>query len=337
MKAVVCLEPGLMEARTVEKPVPGKGEVLIRVKRVGVCGTDIHAFSGSQPYFQYPRVLGHELAGVIEAVGEDADFPLGVEAYVIPYLECGNCVACRQGKTNCCTRMQVMGVHLDGGMCEYLVVPADHVIKAPGLELDQLALVECLAIGAHAVRRADVQPGSTVLVVGAGPIGMGIMQFAKARGARVLVIDTNAERLGFCKDSLGVDAVIEAGDGARAQLESLTDGDYPHTVFDATGNPKAMMAGFDWIAHGGSYVLVSVVKADITFSDPEFHKRELSLLGSRNATREDFERVVSCLLDGSVQASAMITHRGHLSQLAELFPLWVQPSSGVIKAVVEVG
>lgn len=338
MKTVICLQPGEMALRSAPKPVPGAAEVLVRVKRVGVCGTDIHAFSGRQPYFQYPRVLGHELAGVVDAVGSEVStVEPGATVYVMPYLECGECVACRQGKTNCCTHIRVIGVHQDGGMCEYLPVPQDHVISADGLNLDQLALVECLAIGAHAVRRADVQPGSTVLVVGAGPIGMGILQFAKVRGARVLMVDNNEERLRFCQQSLGADAVIQAGSDVKAELEALTAGDYPNTVFDATGNSEAMVAGFGWVAHGGTYVLVSVVSADITFSDPEFHKRELSLLGSRNATREDFEQVVSCLRDGSAVALAMVTHRCALTDLPEIFPQWTRPGSGVIKAIVEVG
>ncbi len=335
MKTVVCMQPGQMVMSTAPKPTPQPGEVLIKIKRIGICGTDIHAFAGNQPYFQYPRVLGHELAGIIESVGQGVSLTPGKAAYIIPYMECGTCIACRHGKTNCCTNMQVIGVHLDGGMCEYLAVPEDHVVVAENLTLDQLALVECLAIGAHAVRRANVQAGATVLAVGAGPIGMGIMQFAKVQGARVIALDMNQERLQFCQDSLGVDEVIHAGDDVKARLEHLTNGDYPQIVIDATGNPKAMMAGFEWVAHGGSYVFVSIVKADISFSDPEFHKRELTLLGSRNATPEDFRHVVNCLQKGSVAASPMITHRGDFNQLTELLPVWSAPNSGVIKAVVE--
>lgn len=335
MKTVVCMQPGQIVVRNAPKPEPGPGEVLVKIKRIGICGTDIHAFAGNQPYFQYPRVLGHELAGIIESVGQGVSLVPGKAAYIIPYMECGNCIACRHGKTNCCTNMQVIGVHLDGGMCEYIAVPEDHVVVAESLTLDQLALVECLAIGAHAVRRANVQAGATVLVVGAGPIGMGIMQFAKVQGARVIALDVNQERLQFCRDSLGVDEIIVAGADIKAQLERLTNGDYPQIVIDATGNPKAMMDGFEWVAHGGSYVFVSIVKADITFSDPEFHKRELTLLGSRNATPEDFRHVVNCLQNGSVTASPMITHRGNFDQLTDLLPVWSAPSSGVIKAVVE--
>ncbi|TGG93410.1 zinc-binding alcohol dehydrogenase family protein [Natronospirillum operosum] len=337
MKRVVCKRPGEMALETAEKPSPGKSEVLVGIKRIGLCGTDIHAYSGNQPYFKYPRVLGHELAGVVESVGEGVTaVEPGTTVYVMPYIECGECIACRKGRTNCCTNMSVLGVHKDGGMCEYLSVPQSHVIKAEGLDLDQLALVECMAIGAHAVRRADVQPGTTVAVVGAGPIGMGIVQFAKARGARVIVVDMNQDRLKFCQKTLGAAATIPGDSDVAAELDKLTNGDFPEVVFEATGNPKAMMAGFKWTAHAGKYVLVSVVNADITFNDPEFHKRELSLLGSRNATTEDFEHVVRCLQDGVILSTEMVTHRCNLDELPQTMPGWIQPTSGIIKAIVEV-
>jgi len=336
MKSVVCSEPGSLVIQDVAGPVDKPGQVIVKIKRIGICGTDIHAFGGNQPFFQYPRVLGHELSGEIESVGEGVELSPGQDVYIVPYMSCGHCIACTRGKTNCCTDIQVLGVHVDGGMCEYLQVPEQYVISTKGMDLDQLAVVECLAIGAHAVRRAKLTAESTVLVVGAGPIGMGIMQFAKEAGAKVFVMDMNEERLAFCEDELAADQVIQAGPAAYEKIASLTDGDFIDTVFDATGNPKAMEAGFRLVAHGGSYVLVSVVKADIRFADPEFHKREMTLMGSRNATREDFEHVVNCLENGSVKVSAMITHKGKLLDLPELLPTWCDPQNGVIKAVVEV-
>ncbi|WP_330221438.1 zinc-binding alcohol dehydrogenase family protein [Marinomonas phaeophyticola] len=336
MKSVVCTQPGVMEVRNIKRPQDQAGKVVIKIKRIGICGTDIHAFGGNQPFFQYPRVLGHELSGVIDSVGEGVALEVGQEVYVVPYMSCGHCIACRNDKANCCTDIQVLGVHIDGGMCEYLQVPEEYVVKTDGISLDQLAVVECLAIGAHAVRRSEIQANTDVLVVGAGPIGMGIAQFAKERGARVIMMDMNQDRLDFCKTVLKVDDVLLAGESAGSDLSHLTKGEFPLTVFDATGNPKAMQAGFSWVAHGGRYVLVSVVKSDITFSDPEFHKREMTLMGSRNATHEDFAHVVSCLRKGSVIANSMITHRGALLDLPTLLPEWCKSESGVIKALIEV-
>ena len=336
MKSVVCSKPGSLLIQDIARPVDKPGHVIVKIKRIGICGTDIHAFGGNQPFFNYPRVLGHELSGEIESVGEGVELSAGQNVYIIPYMYCGECVACLRGKTNCCSDIQVLGVHVDGGMCEYLQVPEQYVIVANDIDLDQLAVVECLAIGAHAVRRAKLEKDSTVLVVGAGPIGMGIMQFAKVAGAKVFVMDTNAERLAFCKSALAVDEVIEVNAHSREQLSALTNGDFIDTVFDATGNPKAMEAGFELVAHGGTYVLVSVVKGSISFVDPEFHKREMTLMGSRNATREDFEHVVNCMHLGVVKAQSMITHRANLIELPDLLGQWSLPQTGVIKAVVEV-
>ncbi|SDK10411.1 2-desacetyl-2-hydroxyethyl bacteriochlorophyllide A dehydrogenase [Billgrantia gudaonensis] len=309
---------------------------MIRIRRVGICGTDIHAYGGNQPYFDYPRVLGHELSGDIVAVGDGIDPELiGQRAYVIPYLHCGECRACRHGKTNCCQNMQVIGVHRDGGMADYLSVPAEHLVTSRKLDSEQLALVECLAIGAHAVRRSATSTDELAVIVGAGPIGMGILQIARARGARTLVVDTNRDRLAFCRDMLGADGILHAlEDDLEARIAHHNDGALADVVFDATGNPAAMNRGFTLAGHGARYVLVSVVKADITFNDPDFHKKELTLLGSRNATREDFETVTRLIESGELQPTAMITHRGPLEKLPTLMPQWCNPATGVIKAMV---
>nr|WP_302139719.1 zinc-binding alcohol dehydrogenase family protein [Halomonas alkalicola] len=336
MHVLVCTQPHQLELREAPMPTCGPDEALVRIRRVGVCGTDIHAYGGNQPYFDYPRVLGHELSGEVVAVGEaDHQALVGQNAYVIPYLHCGECRACRSGKTNCCQHMQVIGVHRDGGMADYLVVPVEHLVTSATLDPERLALIECLAIGAHAVRRSDIGAGELAVVVGAGPIGMGILQVARSLGARTLVVDTNPKRLAFCRDALGADAVAHAvNDDVVARIEALNEGALAEVVFDATGNPRAMNRGFDFAGHGGRYVLVSVVKADIVFHDPDFHKKELSLLGSRNATREDFETVARLMETGELQAEAMITHRGALGEMPELMPRWCDPASGVIKGMI---
>jgi threonine dehydrogenase-like Zn-dependent dehydrogenase len=254
--------------------------------------------------------------------------------YVMPYLSCGTCIACRAGKTNCCTRIQVLGVHTDGAFTEYLTVPQQFVHKAEGVSLDQAAMVEFLSIGAHAVRRSGVQAGQRVLVVGAGPIGMAAMIFAQLRGATVTALDGRKDRLDFCTQSLGVKAGVALGDTDEAQLAALTDNEFYDVVFDATGNPQAMERGFKFVAHGGSYVLISVVGANITFSDPEFHKREMTLMGSRNATAEDFETVLQAMRAGKIP-TALNTHKLNLANVPTDFPGLLDPAAGVIKAIVE--
>jgi 2-desacetyl-2-hydroxyethyl bacteriochlorophyllide A dehydrogenase len=335
MLTVICETPGTLRAEDRPMPLRGDDEVLLRVKRVGVCGTDLHIFTGNQPYLNYPRVMGHELSGVIEEAPANSRLAPGDPVYVMPYLSCGKCVACRQGKTNCCVSIQVLGVHRDGAFTEYLTIPQAFVHKAEGVSLDQAAMVEFLAIGAHAVRRGNVQRGQRVLVVGAGPIGMAAMIFSKLRGAQVTALDTRKDRLDFCTAQLDMAASVEIGPDDEKQLAALTDNEYFDVVFDATGNPKAMERGFKFVAHGGTYVLISVVGATISFSDPEFHKRETTLVGSRNATTEDFETVLTAMRAGHIPDAALNTHRLALSDVPADFKNLLDPARGVVKAIVE--
>lgn len=316
-------------------PTRTEGEVLLRVRRVGICGTDMHIVRGTQPYLSYPRVMGHELAAeVVEAPGGSA-LKIGDPVFVMPYLACQKCSACRNGKTNCCRNLQVLGVHRDGGLAEYLSVPREFVLKADGLTLDEIAMVEFLSIGAHAVERGNPQPKQRVLVVGTGPIGIAVTLFAKMRDAEVFVLDTRADRLEFCRVELGVEHVVLADEHAAQRLSELTQGEMFDVVFDATGNRQAMQAGFAYVGHGGNYVLVSIVNGDITFSDPEFHRRETTLLGSRNATIADVERVMDAIRSDRIPTAKLNTHRAAFADIPRMFSEWMDPAAGVIKAIVE--
>lgn len=336
MLTVICETPGTLRALERDRPSRGEGEVLVRVKRVGVCGTDLHIFTGNQPFLQYPRVMGHELSGVVEEAAPGGRLAVGDVVYVMPYLSCGQCVACRQGKTNCCVNIQVLGVHRDGAFTEYLSLPEAFVHKAEGVTLDQAAMIEFLAIGAHAVRRGRVQAGQRVLVVGAGPIGMAAMIFARLQGAEVTALDGRQDRLDFCRRELGVARTVALGEGEEAQLAEASQNEFFDLVFDATGNARAIERGFAFVAHGGQYVLISVVRDTISFSDPEFHKRETTLLGSRNATTEDFETVLSAMRAGQVPTAALNTHRMALADVPAHFATLLDPKQGVVKAIVEI-
>lgn len=309
----------------------------MRVHRVGVCGTDIHAFGGRQPFFTYPRVLGHELGVEVLEVGVGvANVGPGDRCSVEPYVNCQRCVACRRGKPNCCAELRVLGVHSDGGMCERLVVPARKLHPSSRLTFDQLALVETLGIGCHAVERARPERGEFVLVVGAGPIGLSVVQFAVEAGARVIVLDVNADRLGFCSRQLGVAHAVNAAleDPLEALLR-LTGGDLPTAVLDATGSPKSMAAAFDFPAPGGRMVFVGLFQGDVAFSDPNFHRRELTLMGSRNALPSDFTRIIGLIEAGRIDTTPWITHRAPLAGVPDAFPTWVRPETGVVKAMIE--
>lgn len=335
MDAIVCVAPGQLALERRPIPTRGADEVLIRVRNVGVCGTDMHIFRGTQPYLSYPRIMGHELSGEVVEAPPRSQLEAGDPVYVMPYLSCGACSACRKGRPNCCTQLEVLGVHRDGGMAEFLTVPAAFVFKADGVSLSEAAMIEFLAIGAHAVTRVEMPPGCRVLVVGAGPIGIAAALFAKLRGADVTALDGRNDRLDFCRDVLGLSRSVRLDQQTAEQLKDLTQGDWFDVVFDATGNSQAMEAGFSYVGHGGSYVLVSIVNANIAFSDPEFHRREMTLLGSRNATSADFEQVLRAMREGKVPTQALNTHRVTLSRLPEILPSWMIPSAGIIKGIVE--
>jgi 2-desacetyl-2-hydroxyethyl bacteriochlorophyllide A dehydrogenase len=336
MKSILCEQPDQFSFQEVPEPTFRKGEALIRIRRIGICGTDMHAYKGNQPFFSYPRVLGHELAGIIEEVEENVTgFIKGDQVSIIPYMHCGECIACRNDKTNCCTDMKVMGVHIDGGMREIISVPLSHLIKTEGLTLDQSAVLEPLSIGAHAVRRSELRQGEYALVIGAGPIGLGVMAFAKHFGAKVIAMDINDERLSFCKSWANVDHTVNALNQPKEQLVEITNGEFPTVVFDATGNVRSMSDAFGYVGHGGKLVYVGLVKAEISFNDPEFHKREMTLMGSRNATREDFDNVIEAVKNGSIDTDRYITHRTEFAQMLNHFDSWLNPESKVIKAMVE--
>lgn len=336
MKTLVCTKPGEFEFAGGEMPQLKQGQAIIKIKRIGICGTDLHAFEGTQPYFEYPRILGHELSGELIAAEGASDFEIGEAVTFIPYFSCGNCVACRNQKQNACVNLKVCGVHQHGGMVEYLSVPSCSLVHGEGLSYDALALVEPLAVGAHGVRRAAVKKGEFVLVIGAGPIGLGTMEFARIAGGKVIALDINNDRLKFCKERLKVEHTINATSSeVTAQLMKITNGDMPTVVIDATGNLKAINNAFQYMAHSARFVLIGLQKGEICFSHPEFHKREATLMSSRNATREDFEHVISSMKKGLVNPTTYITHRVLFEQVKDEFETWLNPENGVIKAMVE--
>jgi len=338
MKTIVLEKPGELRLTDSNEPadIP-EGWAKVRVRRVGICGTDWHAYRGKQPFFSYPRVIGHELGVVVEQVNDSkSSLKPGDQCAVEPYLNCGKCVACRRGKGNCCVNMKVIGVHVDGGMREHIVMPTNKLHPSKKLSLDQLALVETLGIGCHAVDRAKIERDEWVLVVGAGPIGLSVIPFAIEAGGRVIVMDVSSTRLDFCRSAMGVQHTI---DGTKVDpltaLRELTDDELPTVVLDATGNPKSMMNDFDLIGHGGRLVYVGLFQGEVTFNDPNFHRREMTLLGSRNALPGDFDRIVRLVEDGRINTTPWITHRVAADQLVETLPSWLSPEAGVLKAVVE--
>jgi 2-desacetyl-2-hydroxyethyl bacteriochlorophyllide A dehydrogenase len=336
MDAIVLEEPERLQLTTRAEPAPPPpGHALVLVHRVGICGTDWHAYRGKQPFFTYPRVLGHELGVEVLEVNEPApSIKVGDRCAVEPYLNCGNCIACRLGKGNACANLQVLGVHRDGGMQQLLVVPTNKLHPSSKLSLEELALVETLGIGCHAVARGQLKAGEEVLVIGAGPIGLSVLPFVQAGGGKLIVADVSESRLNFCRQWAKVDRVIDARQEMLAALQQMTNGDLPTLVFDATGNPQSMANAFNLVAPGGRLVFVGLFQGDLAFNDPNFHRRELTILATRNALPQDFCHIIDLIEHQRIETGPWITHRVGHRGLTDVFPKWLAPDANVLKAMV---
>jgi alcohol dehydrogenase len=340
MKAIQLEKPEKFQQITIDEPAaPGAGEALVRVHRVGICGTDYSGFLGKMPFFSYPRIPGHELGVEVLAVGAGVNnVQAGDRCAVEPYINCQKCYSCRRGHTNCCENHQTLGVHCDGGLRPKFLVPARKLHISRKLSFEQLALVETLGIGCHAVNRGQVKSGENVLVIGAGPIGLSAIEFVKTSGARTIVFDTNEKRLDFCRQSMGVaDTVLVHGDGAELDtLKTLTDGQLADVVIDATGSNKSMANALNYVAFAGRLVFVGITTQEISFGHPLMHRRELTLLASRNALSADFTRIIQLIEEGRIDTRPWITHHADFDEMIGAFPSWLKPESGVIKAIVEI-
>lgn len=336
METIILNTPGEFTLKDTPQPgLPARDEVLLKIHHVGICGTDLHAYEGTQAFFDYPRILGHELGVEILEVGDAVtNVKPGDTCTVAPYISCGSCIACRRGKTNCCTTLKTLGVHTDGGMREQIILPADIMLPSTTLNLEQLALVETIAIGAHAVNRAQIEPGEFVLVIGAGPIGLGIMEFARISGARIILMELSQSRIAFGQKHYPIEGVIDAPEGALERLEDLCEGDLPTAVFDATGSKRSMMGAFSYVANGGRLVLVGITTEQISFVGSESHRREMTLLNSRNARKSDLLSVMEHMSNGNIDTAPWITHRASPSQLIDEFQGWLDPENGVVKALL---
>ncbi len=337
MKSIILNKPG--EFIFQEKDLPTLDNDLhavVKVHKIGVCGTDLHAYSGKQPFFSYPRILGHELAVEVIEVGKlVTNVKKGDFCCVEPYRNPTIGQAVLRGKTNCGENLTVLGVHEDGGMQEYFTYLGTHLHPFTKLSLDQLALIEPLAIGRHAVNRADIKADDIVLVVGAGPIGLCVTEFAKLSGARVIVMDVNSDRLNFCKEKLGINDILLANDTPLEQLQEYLDGYLPTVVLDATGNKQSMHNAFQFAAAGGTIVFVGLFIGDVTFHDPYFHKKELTLKATRAALSKDFAEIGKLIEDGIIKPDWMITHRLKFDEVINQFESLTDPKNQVVKAIID--
>jgi 2-desacetyl-2-hydroxyethyl bacteriochlorophyllide A dehydrogenase len=332
-----------MEFRFIDTQEPGPpqaGEAVVRVHAVGICGTDYGGYLGKMPFFSYPRIPGHELGVEVVAVGPGVtNVQPGDRCCVEPYINCQQCYSCRRGLTNCCEHHQTLGVHCDGGLRPLFTVPARKLHRSPKLSHAQNAVVETLAIGCHAIDRADPKPEENVLIIGAGPIGLSALEFAKLSGARVIVMDMVASRLAFVREKMGVaDTLLATGDASDEQaIAALTDGRMCDVVVDATGSAVSMARSLALCSFGGRLVYVGITQSDLVFPHaPIMHRRELTILASRNALSSDFARIIALIEAGKIDTGPWITHRVPFADTIRTFSQLLEPTSGVIKAVIEI-
>lgn len=321
MKQIVLEKPGSFAERDAQRPVASSGQALVRIARVGVCGSDIHAFAGRHPIYTYPRIIGHELSCVlVEVPPNDRDLKPGDRCAIEPYLSCGHCRPCQKGRGNCCEQIAVLGVHVDGGLQEYLTVPLALLHKSSLLSLDQLALVETLGIGAHAVRRSGIKAGDAALVIGAGPIGIATAQFVSAAGAKAQMVEKNAERRVY---------VEQMGFAASPTAELLS----ADVVFDATGSATSMAVSLSHVSAGGVLVWVGLTREPVSLDDGLFHRKEATLLASRNSVGL-FPEIIRSMELGTVDTAQWITHRLHFNEVISQFAA-LPARQGLVKAMID--
>jgi 2-desacetyl-2-hydroxyethyl bacteriochlorophyllide A dehydrogenase len=337
MKQVTLIKPYEFEERDVEIPILKKGELLVQIKNIGICGTDIHAFHGNQPYFTYPRVLGHELSGIIVDAKIENKSLLGKPVSVLPYLSCGKCNSCLKGKTNCCANLHVMGVHVDGGFGEYVSVPVDNImVGREETDLEHLSMVEPLSISYHGIMRADILENDWVIIFGAGPIGIGALMFAKSKTNNIILIDINKNRITYCKSILGIEHSFNGNDETLfEEIKELTNGHFADIVIDATGNKKSIQQQLRFLGHGGKWILIGLQREDLHINHPEFHKREATLMSSRNATKHDFKQVMDKIDNKEIDPALLITHTLDFEEVVNSFSSFIVDQT-LIKGIIKV-
>jgi len=328
------------ELELVERPMPdpGAGEVLIRLRAAGICGSDIHGFAGRHPLMTLPRVMGHELAGEVVAVGEKVTrVSPGDHVAVDPMLRCGRCRPCRLGRYNCCERLRVLGVHADGGFAEFIALPEAQVhALPPDLPWEVGALVEPLAVGAHGVARAGVADGDRVVILGAGTIGLAALLAAKAHQVRAAVLDILDWKLERAR-ALGADLALNPADGdAVSRVMDFTDGQGAEVVIEAAGSPLTVASTVDYVASAGRIAIIGITDQEIPLRQSEFTRKEVDVYFSRNSL-EQFPRVIGRITRGEIDPRPMITHRFPFPKVGEALRMASDRREWVGKVILEFG
>ncbi len=335
MLKAVLEKPFKLKLLELDVPVAKKKEVLIKVLVAGICGSDLHAYRGTQPFLSYPRVLGHEIAGEIAEVGEGIkELRRGDLVTVNPVFSCGKCYACRVGRGNCCRDVKVMGVHIDGGFSEYITVPAHIVYKAPeDISPEILVLTEPLSIGAQANNRADVSGEDTVAILGAGTIGLTSLLIAKSKDCKVIIADLISNRLKLARE-LGADRVVNVREEDLMKvITDFTNGDGASVVIEATGVPQAVENSVKIVSPAGRVVILGLTNDSVRISPIDLIRKELDFKGSR-LNNKLFPYVLDLLPSIENKARKLITHRFNIKDINAAFELLDRHSEEAIKVLL---
>lgn len=336
MDTLTIVKPGKVEICTREKPEVCDGELLVKLKYVGFCGSDLNTFLGKNPMVQYPRVPGHEISGIIEKAGKGSpgDLSAGVPVTVVPYTSCGQCPSCRRGRSNACQFNQTLGIQRDGAMMEYISVPWQKILKAPKLGELELVMVEPLTVGFHAIERGRVTDSDVVMILGCGMIGAGAIIRAVLRGATVIAVDIDDHKLNLASE-LGAHYTINSlSSDLHEELERITEGAGPDAVVESAGNPITYRAAVEEVAFTGRVICIGYAGSEVSFATKLFVQKEMDILGSRNATPADFRAVISYLEKGIFPLEKMITDKVCLNDAADAMHAWADEPGKVMKLIL---
>ena len=337
MKAVVIEEPGKVIVQQVDMPEPAPDELIVSLKYVGFCGSDLNTYLGRNPLVEYPRIPGHEISGIIENCGKNvpAGFSAGEAVTVVPYTSCGHCSSCRGGRSNACRSNQTLGVQRDGAMQQYMAVPWQKILKAPELNALELAMVEPLTVGFHAIERGRVNQSDQVMVLGCGMIGTGAILNAVLKGAKVIAVDIDDHKLSMARDLGAWHTLNFRQADFHSALREMTGGDGPDVVVEAAGNPDAYRAALNELAFTGRLVCIGYVAGEIPLPTRLIVQKEIDIMGSRNASPDDFRSVISYLAKKTFPLEKIITRKVRPEDAAAALKDWARDPGKVMKILLD--
>lgn len=337
MKSIVIREPGEVEIRESEIPELKKGEALLKILYGGICGSDLTSYKGGNAYVSYPRIPGHEFsAEIIEIEDNDKNLKKGMIVTCNPYFNCNECYSCKRGLVNCCTTNQTMGVQREGAFSNYITMPIERIIDGKGIPAKTLALIEPFCISYHGIQRSEVKQNDKVLIIGAGTIGVLAAVAAKTKGAKVYVSDISSQKLEFAK-TFGIDGIIlnDSEESFAQQVNAITNGDGFDITVEAVGLPSTFQNCIDSAAFGGKVVLIGVSKQNLDFNFTLIQKKELNVMGSRNALTRDFENLIDIVKRGEIDLDRIITNSYKMEEAAQAFEDFSKNAASMLKVMFE--